>query len=227
MTTSGTPSGASTVNEEKQFNDQKVLVNEADGKPIENFNGAVVDTEKAQEDGVLEDEKAPVDEKPAAPAGPDPKEFPDGGLKAWSVVFGGWCCLFASFGWINCIGVFQTYYQENFLSTYTPSQVAWISSSETFMMFVGAPVFGKIYDNFGCRGLLAFGTFFHVFGLMMLSLSTQYYQVILAQSFCSALGASALFFAATNPVATWFFKRRAFAFGIMASGSSLAGVVLP
>lgn len=27
---------------------------------------------------------------------------PDGGLEAWSVVAGGFCAVFASFGWINC-----------------------------------------------------------------------------------------------------------------------------
>jgi hypothetical protein len=27
---------------------------------------------------------------------------PDGGLEAWAVVAGGFCAVFASFGWINC-----------------------------------------------------------------------------------------------------------------------------
>lgn len=62
---------------------------------------------------------------------------------------------------------------------------------------------------------------------MMASLSTEYYQFILAQGICSPLGASAIFNACVNSVSTWFAKRRAFALGIMASGSSLGGVVLP
>ena len=37
-----------------------------------------------------------------SPAGPDPNDFPDGGLEAWLVVLGGFCTIFASFGWINC-----------------------------------------------------------------------------------------------------------------------------
>lgn len=67
----------------------------------------------------------------------------------------------------------------------------------------------------------------HVFGLMMTSLSTEYYQFILAQGICSALGASAIFNACVNSVVTWFAKRRAFALGVMASGSSLGGVIFP
>jgi hypothetical protein len=44
--------------------------------------------------------------KPAVvPGGINPADFPDGGLQAWLVVLGGWCCLAASFGWIN---VFKT-----------------------------------------------------------------------------------------------------------------------
>lgn len=62
---------------------------------------------------------------------------------------------------------------------------------------------------------------------MMTSLSSKYYQFILAQGICSALGASAIFNACVNSVSTWFGKRRAFALGIMASGSSLGGVIFP
>jgi hypothetical protein len=35
-------------------------------------------------------------------SGPDPASFPDGGFEAWLVVAGGFCTVFASFGWINC-----------------------------------------------------------------------------------------------------------------------------
>ena len=37
-----------------------------------------------------------------APTGPDPAAFPDGGFDAWMAVAGGFCTVFASFGWINC-----------------------------------------------------------------------------------------------------------------------------
>jgi len=95
------------------------------------------------------------------------------------------------------------------------------------MMFFGGPFFGKTFDNFGPRGLLAVGSVFHVLGLMMTSLSTKYYQFLLAQGVCSALGASAVFFAAMSSTGTWFFKKRATSFGIIASGSSLGGVIFP
>lgn len=44
---------------------------------------------------------------------------------------------------------------------------------------------------------------------------------------CSPIGASMIFYPAMSSTGTWFFKRRALAFGIMAAGSSLGGVILP
>jgi MFS family permease len=61
----------------------------------------------------------------------------------------------------------------------------------------------------------------------MVSISTKYYQIILAQGICSPIGASAIFFIATASVSTWFKERRAFALGIVFSGSSLGGVIFP
>ena len=36
--------------------------------------------------------------------------FPEGGIQAWTVVFGCWCGMFSTFGLVNCIGVFEEYY---------------------------------------------------------------------------------------------------------------------
>ncbi|KAJ5630948.1 MFS transporter asaE [Penicillium longicatenatum] len=185
------------------------------------------DIEKGTEHKDAESKEVSAEKSDAPPVPPGPGPPPDGGLQAWLTVLGGFCGLFVSFGWINCIGVFQTYYESNQLSGMSPSTVAWITSLETFVMFFAGPVFGLLFDNFGPRWILLGGTFLHVFGLMMTSLSTEYYQFILAQGICSPLGASAIFNACVNSVSTWFGKRRAFALGVMASGSSLGGVIFP
>jgi hypothetical protein len=65
-------------------------------------------------------------EKPAPNPWTDPKSFPDGGAKAWLTVAGASACLFVSFGWINCVGIFQDYYQTHQLKQYSPSNIAWI-----------------------------------------------------------------------------------------------------
>lgn len=105
-------------------------------------------------------------------------------------------------------------------------------------------------DQLGPRIPVLIGTFLHVFGLMMTSLSKEYYQILLSQSICSAIGCSFLFYARKHPqpnplplpypssltkhplvaiaaLGTWFRVHRALAFGIVTAGSSLGGVVLP
>ncbi|KAF5691906.1 transporter MCH4 [Fusarium circinatum] len=156
------------------------------------------------------------------PEQPKPRnEFPDGGLKAWTVVIGAFCGLFVSFGWTNCVGVFQAYYEANQLQDLSPSTVSWIPALSMFMMFITAPFIGRGFDIFGPRYLLLTGTLLHVFGLMMASISSKYYQFILSQAICSPLGAAMVLYPSFSCVTTWFRQKRALALGITASGSSL------
>lgn len=53
---------------------------------------------------------------------------------------------------------------------------------------------GKLTDQYGPRIPIAIGSFLHIFGLMMTSISTKYYQIFLSQSVVSAFGCSFLFF---------------------------------
>ncbi|KAJ5971862.1 uncharacterized protein N7479_001780 [Penicillium vulpinum] len=184
------------------------------------------------EKGLASSEKAESPIEKSVAAGPAPVTPvigppPDGGAQAWLVVLGAFCGLFVSFGWISCIGVFQAYYESHQLSKFSTSTVTWITSLETFTMFFCGPIFGIMFDSYGPRWILLIGTILHVFGLMMASLSTEYYQFILAQGICSPIGASAIFNASVNSVSTWFAKRRAFALGVTAAGSSLGGVIFP
>ena len=110
-------------------------------------------------------------------------------------------------------------------------------------MFLGGSWVGRLYDNYGpryiilvCHPLLCsrtvsnrvkIGSFLHVFGLMMASISTEYYQFLLSQAVCSSIGASMVFYPAFSAIVTWFYKKRALAIGIAASGSSLGGVIFP
>jgi hypothetical protein len=69
------------------------------------------------------------------PASPIPPRFvpPDGGKKAWLCVAGAFCCIFVSFGWITCVGTFQSYYQTVALKEYSPQAIAWIPSTEVIL----------------------------------------------------------------------------------------------
>ncbi|RMZ42099.1 monocarboxylate transporter [Aspergillus flavus] len=156
-----------------------------------------------------------------------PDEAPDGGLIAWFMVLGAWCVLFCSFGWINSIGEFQAYYEQNLLRQYSSGKISWIPSLQIFFMFAMGPIAGQIYDRFGPRYVLFSGSLLHVFGLMMTSISKRYYQILLSQGVCSAIGVAAIFQAAVSCIPSWFSKKRGAVYGIVSSGSSIGGVIFP
>ncbi|OTB03782.1 hypothetical protein M426DRAFT_321497 [Hypoxylon sp. CI-4A] len=95
------------------------------------------------------------------------------------------------------------------------------------MLFFCGLFSGKLTDSYGPRWPLLFGSVLHVFGMMMVSLSKEYYQFFLAQSVVSGIGTSFLFYPTIAAAGTWFKRHRALAFGIMVSGSSVGGVILP
>ncbi|KAL6898522.1 MFS general substrate transporter [Trichoderma evansii] len=207
-------SNSSTVMEEGGHNEQHIIVSEKDGH-----------RDSGNEEPVFSKEEEAGYQSPAqAPVGNAP---PDGGLRAWLVVIGAWCTSVCSFGWINSVGAFQDYYETTILKDYSTSTVSWIPSLQIFFMMALGPLIGLIYDKYGPRQLIIVGTFLHVFGLMMTSISTQYYQILLSQGVCSAIGVSAIYQPALNCIATWFTTKRGAAYGLLATGSSLGGVIFP
>ncbi|KAH6900071.1 major facilitator superfamily domain-containing protein [Thelonectria olida] len=160
-----------------------------------------------------------IDEKRPAPT--------DGGLRAWLCVIGASAALFVTFGWVNCIGLFQAVYEIDQLRDYPSSTISWITSVEFFCMLFFSPVGGRLFDNYGPRLPMLIGTAMHVFGLMMLSISHDYYQIMLSQSICSGIGSSLVFSPAVTATQTYFDRKRAIALGLVVAGSSIGGVVFP
>ncbi|KAI0389301.1 MFS general substrate transporter [Xylariaceae sp. FL0594] len=179
------------------------------------------DVEKAGAEEILKGQP------PSGPPAFNPNDFPDGGLEAWLVVAGSALILFTSFGLINCAGVFVQYYANGPLSDYSTSSITWIVSLQTFLLNASSLVMGNLFDSYGTRWILPIGTVIYALGLMLLSLSTEFYQIILTQGLVCGVGAAAVFNCATNSTLTWFFRRRAAALGIVVAGSAVGGVVLP
>ncbi|KAJ4422707.1 hypothetical protein N0V82_002604 [Gnomoniopsis sp. IMI 355080] len=153
---------------------------------------------------------------------------PDGGWRAWSVVFGSWCCNFIISGWLNALGVFQDYYSTELFPNLPTSTIAIIPSLVDFLIFAGGPIFGLIYDKYGPRWLLSIGGTLHVLGILAASVSEEhFYALVLSQGVCSAIGASMMLYPAISTVSTWFSKRRALALGLTSTGGSLGGIVFP
>lgn len=73
------------------------------------------------------------------------------------------------------------------------STTTYMKSSDSEVNIRQAPLIGWIFDRYGPKYLLFSGSFLHVFGLMMTSISTKYYQVMLAQGVCSGIGAAIIY----------------------------------
>ena len=158
---------------------------------------------------------------------PTASTFPDGGLRAWSVLFGCSMMSLLTFGFLNGYGTFQGYYQLHQLSDRTPSEISWIGSVQLFLMFSGGLLFGRLFDLYGPRWLLFTGSCLIVLSDITVSFCTQYYQFFLAQALLFGTGNSMLFFAGIGSLQHWFWKRRGLALGIFVGGSSIGGCIWP
>jgi hypothetical protein len=70
---------------------------------------------------------------------------------------------------------------------------------------------------------LLIGSFGVVFGFMMLSLCTEFWQALLAQGFVIGLGGGMLFVPSVAILPTYFSTKIGLAIGLAASGSSMGG----
>ncbi|KAJ5671226.1 MFS general substrate transporter, partial [Penicillium longicatenatum] len=177
--------------------------------------------EPAGEADISEAEKQ-LPEKPD-----DPPPPPDGGAVAWLQVAGAFFLFFNSWGVVNTFGVFQSYYEDVLLSGYSASSISWIGTVQGFLLLLAGVIVGPVFDRGYLKSLIVIGSFFVVFGLMMTSLSTEYYQVFLAQGVSVGIGCAFLFLPSIAVVATYFTSRRALATGITASGGSIGSVIFP
>ncbi|KAL8953394.1 MAG: hypothetical protein Q9222_000771 [Ikaeria aurantiellina] len=163
-------------------------------------------------------------EKPPRNAAPTPAEggdIPNGGFHAWMQVFGASLLVFNSWGIVNSFGLFQTYYETHLLASQSSSAISWIGTVQAFLLILVGVVSGPFYDRGYIRTLIILGTFWVVFGMMMTSLATKYWEVLLAQGFCVGLGFGCLYIPSVAIVSTYFSTKRALAVGITSTGGSL------
>ncbi|KAJ5754041.1 MFS monocarboxylate transporter [Penicillium nucicola] len=176
----------------------------------------MTDAEKALESNGSEPTEVPT--KPS---------FPEGGLKGWLAVLGGWCVMFNTFGYINAFGIYESYYKATFLHNQSESSIAWIGSLQAFFMFSGGLISGPMMDRYGPTPILIPCSTLFIASVMLTSLCTNYYQFLLAQGVLGGLTNGLTYTPAVTAINQYFFQKRPLAMGIASSGSSLAGVIFP
>ncbi|KAF3919863.1 hypothetical protein ABW21_db0200667 [Orbilia brochopaga] len=133
----------------------------------------------------------------------DPSEitYPDGGFNAWVQVFAAFLLLCTGWGIVVSYGVFETYYGSLNPPLANSAGTALIGSIQAFLLlFVG---------------------FFTGFCGMT------YWKILFCQGIITGTGMGFLFTPSVAVVSTYFYKKRALANGIVASGSSVGGIMFP
>ncbi len=118
-------------------------------------------------------------------------------------------------------GTFQSFYTLQYLPQYSSSAISWVGTLEGALLILLGLISGPLYDLGYYHLLLYAGSFLTVFGMMMLSISTQYYQVFLSQGVCVGVGCGLLYVPTMSVVGDTFKDKRAIAMGFVTSGTAL------
>ena len=119
------------------------------------------------------------------------------------------------------LGAYQTFYEQELLHTSSPSSIAWIGSLQAFLFIFGGVLAGPLYDYGYLRALICTGSFLIVFGMMMTSLCSTFWQVVLAQGLVVGLGNGCLFVPSIAVLPTYFTKWRALVTGMAITGGNI------
>ncbi|CRL30361.1 Sucrose/H+ symporter, plant [Penicillium camemberti] len=157
----------------------------------------------------------------------DHDQYPEGGLKAWSVVLGAWCAMIPSMGLLNSLGTLQPWTSTHQLKDYSESSIGWIYGAYTFFLFLGGAQFGAILDSHGPLYVVLPGSIGIVLSLILLSFSHEYYQIFLSFSVLGGISASTLFTPPLAAVGHWFNVRRGWATGVACTAGGVGGCIFP
>jgi len=154
-------------------------------------------------------------------------DIPNEGLDAWLCVAGGWCVSFTSWGYVNAFGVYQAYFATHQLSHKTPSDISWIGAFQLFSVCAGGAFVGRLFDAGYLRYIIFTATIIYFASLMGLSYAKTYTEIFLAQGVGCGAAAGLMFLPAVSAVSQHFTTHRSLALGVLATGSSIGGVIYP
>lgn len=159
--------------------------------------------------------------------GPNGEVYPEGGMRAWLVVFGSFCGMVAALGIMNTIGIYESYLAENQLSAYSRSSIGWIISVYVFLSFGAGLVIGPVFDYYGPRWLVLAGSILIMLSIMLLGVCTQYWHFMIVFGILGGTGTALIFTPGISAIGHFFYVRRGNATGLAATGGAIGGVIFP
>ncbi|TFY71554.1 hypothetical protein EVG20_g1440 [Dentipellis fragilis] len=153
--------------------------------------------------------------------------FPDGGLRAWLIIVGTMAANISTFGYVNTWGTFQAYYENTLLAGTSPSTIAWIGSIQYAALYLPCIIIGRLFDIGYFKSIFATASIVLIVATFLTAECTTYWQFLLCQGIAVGLASGTIFAPTLGVISHWFKKRRGFALGISACGSSIGGTVFP
>ncbi|KAK4998342.1 hypothetical protein LTR66_002408 [Elasticomyces elasticus] len=151
--------------------------------------------------------------------------YPEGGRDAWLVVLGASCGLTASLGTCNTCGVFSAVVSRTILLENSLSTLGWLFPTYAFVNWFGGVLVGPTFDAMGPCALITAGTVCTTADIFTLSVSTEFYQILLSFSILTGIGPSLLLTPFMGCVAHWFMERRGIASGVAFIRGGFGGVL--
>ncbi|KAL1664653.1 major facilitator superfamily domain-containing protein [Schizophyllum commune] len=151
--------------------------------------------------------------------------YPDGGLRAWSVVFGCFILSCAFMGSGLVFGVFQDAYHTEVFPDVSVSTISLIGGVLSFCSLSTAYLAGALGDRYGYIRMIVLGCVLTFVSVLGASFSTKLYQIFLCQGVFQGIsqGISMPMYMALP--SQWFLRRRALATGVAVSGAGIGGAI--
>lgn len=157
----------------------------------------------------------------------DSKDYPDGGLRAYTVILGSFLGLTAVFGTLNSVGAIQTYLATHQLMGVEASTISWIFSIHLALAFAVTIFTGPFFDSKGTFLPLVVGNILIFVGLFSTASCTTVWQFILAFSLCVGTGFALCISPLVGVVSHWFYDHIGLALGLSSIGGSVGGIIIP
>ncbi|CAG9976146.1 unnamed protein product, partial [Clonostachys byssicola] len=154
-------------------------------------------------------------------------EYPDGGTKAWTAVFGCFCAFFGALSMMNSIGVYQNWLSTHQLEGYSSGSIGWIFGLYNFLSFFTGILIGPLFDSKGPKMLSISGSVMLLLTYVLLGWCSKYWHFMLCFGILGSSSTCLLFTAAMGTVQHWFLKRRGLATGLAICGGSVGGITTP
>ncbi|KAI0102072.1 major facilitator superfamily domain-containing protein [Nemania sp. FL0031] len=152
----------------------------------------------------------------------------DGGKDAWLFLAAVFVVDALVWGFPFAFGVFQNYYNSHEPFAGQPSIVV-IGTSSMGVMYLTAPIIMALCQTFGrwTRWTPLLGLVIMSLALALSSFATTTTHLILSQGVFYGIGGGITYCPCIVYLGEWFVNRKGLAYGIMWSGTGLAGVILP